>query len=576
MKYFDEFLTGKFTSEVFKNQYKVREAADIVHKLHLIAQELPYDRFAAVKGRIVSKYHSIEQELLSEFTEAHKNNDIAKMKDLALTLSHFKGYQYCIDAFIDESISNAFYNRNEIFTEITTLCAKVYKVILEVFAAPEQVMGKLVTRIYQYKLSDHVNSKLKEHRNTDPEKYLQHLYQLYGKTVELATPLSQYKLGSDSNFLNKITKNIFKTYLDSYITVEESFLKEKAMLISQRFYDSKNHTKKQLHSGIQDLKAVITDKTSIRFGISSSSDQNTGETYLSQELAINLLQETKMGFRRCKTLSSVSDLPGNACRIFHLLLDYLCKQHIEYAIDLGLLAIPSSDPKNEPNIYFLDVVQQTNTIFHLFEKQFSDTLLPLVSSSPSYSDCLQKKKKVRETMEVQLDTGIEKCLQSAIGWMRQILRSTQRKSDFTTDLPPQQQYTNACQNVCKYFKKVIEAIRTSLDGNNVEAVLKELGRHFHRLIYEHLQQYSFTSTGGMMAICDVNEYRICALQLKIPFVSSLFEVLHSLCNLLVVAPENLKQVCSGDQLANLDRTILHTFVQLRSDYKSARLAKNFA
>ena len=40
--------------------------------------------------------------------------------------------------------------------------------------------------------------------------------------------------------------------------------------------------------------------------------------------------------------------------------------------------------QNEPNIYFLDVVQQTNTIFHLFEKQFSDTLLPLVSSSPSY------------------------------------------------------------------------------------------------------------------------------------------------------------------------------------------------
>jgi len=27
-----------------------------------------------------------------------------------------------------------------------------------------------------------------------------------------------------------------------------------------------------------------------------------------------------------------------------------------------------------------------------------------------------------------------------------------------------------------------------------------------RLIYEHLQQYYFTSMGGMMAICDVNEY----------------------------------------------------------------------
>lgn len=31
------------------NPYQVREAADVVQKLHLIAQELPYDRFAKVR-----------------------------------------------------------------------------------------------------------------------------------------------------------------------------------------------------------------------------------------------------------------------------------------------------------------------------------------------------------------------------------------------------------------------------------------------------------------------------------------------------------------------------------------------
>uniref|UniRef100_H2YLS7 Exocyst complex component Sec10-like alpha-helical bundle domain-containing protein n=1 Tax=Ciona savignyi TaxID=51511 RepID=H2YLS7_CIOSA len=574
--YFDEFLSGEFTSEAFTNPYRVHDAADIVHKLHLIAQELPYDRFAQVKASIVSKYHAIESELLNEFREAHKNNEAAKMKELASTLSHFKGYQYCIDAFIDESIENSFYNRNEIFSEIINLCAKVHKVILCVFNAPEQVMGKLVAKIFQTKLSEHVNGKLREHRSTDPEKYLQHLHKLYGQTVELSAKLSQYKLASDSNFLNKLTKSIFKNYLQTYIQVEESFLKEKAMLISQRFYDSKNHTKKQLHSGIQDLKAVISDKTSIRFGSSSSPDSNARETYLSQELAINLLQETKMGFGRCKTLSSPSKLPLHASCIFQLLLDFLCQQHIEYAIELGLLAIPPTEPKNEPNIYFLDIVQQTNTVFHLFEKQFADTLLPLVSASPSYSDCLQRKKKIRERMEVQLDTGIDKCLSSVTGWMRHVVRNEQRKSDFSTDQPPQEQYTKACQSLCKYVKKVITAMSGSLDGNNVDAVLKEFGSRFHRLVYEHLQQYSFSSMGGMMAICDVNEYGKCAQLLKIPFVNSLFESLHSLCNLLVVAPENLRQVCSGDQFSNLDRAVLHTFVQLRSDYRSARLAKNFS
>lgn len=42
-------------------------------------------------------------------------------------------------------------------------------------------------------------------------------------------------------------------------------------------------------------------------------------------------------------------------------------------------AIPSSDAKNA-NLYFLDVVQQANSIFHLFDKQFNDQLMPLIRS----------------------------------------------------------------------------------------------------------------------------------------------------------------------------------------------------
>lgn len=63
---------------------------------------------------------------------------------------------------------------------------------------------------------------------------------------------------------------------------------------------------------------------------------------------------------------------------------------------------------------------------------------------------------------------------------------------------------------------------------------------------------------------------------QIALVLQLFDTLHALCNLLVVAPDNLKQVCSGEQLANLDKNILHSFVQLRVDYRSARLARHFS
>lgn len=58
-------------------------------------------------------------------------------------------------------------------------------------------------------------------------------------------------------------------------------------------------------------------------------------------------------------------------------------------------------------------------------------------------------------------------------------------------------------------------MRKSMDGKNVDTVLTELGVRFHRLIHEHLQQYSYSSMGGMLAICDVAEYRKSAKDFRV-------------------------------------------------------------
>jgi hypothetical protein len=63
-----------------------------------------------------------------------------------------------------------------------------------------------------------------------------------------------------------------------------------------------------------------------------------------------------------------------------------------------------------------------------------------------------------------------------------------------------------------------------------------------------------------LVICDVNEYRRSIKDFKIPLVLELFEKLHALCNLLVVVPENLKQICSGEQLVNFISFVILYFV----------------
>uniref|UniRef100_A0A8C7YPR6 Exocyst complex component 5 n=1 Tax=Oryzias sinensis TaxID=183150 RepID=A0A8C7YPR6_9TELE len=526
MTYFNEFLDGDLRSDVFNDPDKIKEAADIIQKLHLIAQELPFDRFADVKAKIASKYHDLERQLIQEFTAAQRRGEIGRMREVAAVLLHFKGYAHCVDVYIKQ-------------------CQEV--------------------------------KKLDGTRQSDAEQYLKNLYDLYTRwTTALATKLTEFNLGSDKHtFLSKLIKSIFSSYLESYIDMEREYLRNRGAMILQRYYDSKNHQKRAIGSGsIQELKERIRQRTNLPLGPSLDTH---GETFLSPELVVNLLQETRHAFERCHRLSDPSDLPKNAYSIFLLLVEHLCVDHIDYALEIGLSAIPSSDAKNA-NLYFLDVVQQANSIFHLFDKQFNDQLMPLISSSPKLAECLHKKKEVIEQMEVKLDTGIDRTLNCMVGQMKHILATEQRKTDFRPEDENNVmiQYTTACSKVCAYVSRQVEHVRKSMDGKNVDTVLTELGVRFHRLIHEHLQQFSYSSMGGMLAICDVAEYRRCAKNFRVPLVLQLFDTLHALCNLLVVAPDNLKQVCSGEHLTNLDRNLLHAFVQLRVDYRSARLGRHFS
>lgn len=67
----------------------------------------------------------------------------------------------------------------------------------------------------------------------------------------------------------------------------------------------------------------------------------------------------------------------------------------------------------------------------------------------------------------------------------------------------------------------------------------------------------------MCAICDVNEYRKCVRVLNSPLVTQLFDILHALCNLLLVKHENLQEVCGGDTLVWITNYLLFFKKNLR-------------
>ena len=537
-------------------------------------QELPESEFKPAQKAIETKYNEIEANLIEEFVKHHRSGDTSKMAELALILSHFRGYNECVNAFIEQIQLTSFRGKDP-FRDIVPLCRTSWATIAAVFPAPNTVMAKFVLNIYHVKLKTHIQTVLGDKNNT--EHYLRNLFTLYSQTTKLSQDLSHYNLGSDQQFLSKLTKDIFARYLDSYINIESKYLNDRSKSLLTRYYDSKGHQRKNISSSgtvselKRDIGGLIAAKTNFNIGEVTNYG---GETFLSEEVAISLLQEAKEALRRCQVLSKQSDLASNAEEIWNLLVSYLLHNHVDYALELGLAGIPLPESKSSPEIYFFDCVSQTNTIIHLVDKLFTDSLVPLVVSTPKHGSALHTKKHELEKLEVKLDLGLDRALAAAAGWIKTVLATEQKKTDFnpvdTEDILPAA--STAAIKAVRWVGGITEKIRECLDGRNVEWVLQELGVRLHRTIYEHLMAFQFASAGAMTLICDMQEYRRAVADWKLAMVTQLFDTLHAMCNLLILPPENLRGAAMGDQLASVDKTILDNWLQCRVDYKTAKLA----
>lgn len=302
LNHMTEFLVpGPIVNDLFSDKTRLYEAADIIQKLYTVAQDLPADKFSEAKRKILMKYDEIERCLIEDFATAQKQENIEKMKSIASILSQFKGYSQCIDAYIEQSQMTT-YGEKGLFAQILPMCRHHYSVIKRVFSSPDQVMSKFILNIYHLKLFQFAQTKLEDRR--DDDKYLRTLYDLYSQTRKISADLSEFEVGMDDNLLSKLTANIFVSHLATYIDIETQSLNAKCAFELKRFYESKKHQKKQAER-FQDLRRDVQALIGTRANINIAQiDDYGGETFISEELAINLLQESKAAFKRCRLVSS--------------------------------------------------------------------------------------------------------------------------------------------------------------------------------------------------------------------------------------------------------------------------------
>lgn len=139
------------------------------------------------------------------------------------------------------------------FETVYPLCRQHYGIIKQVFSSPDQVISKFILNIYQLRIHQYVSTKLADD-SKDDVKYLKTLHYLYLRTMKLSSDLGEFiKDSSNDDLLPKLTQNMFAKHLSTYIDVELRSFDATCASELRKFYDSKNHQKKQTER-FQDLK----------------------------------------------------------------------------------------------------------------------------------------------------------------------------------------------------------------------------------------------------------------------------------------------------------------------------------
>uniref|UniRef100_A0A1B0AIQ2 Exocyst complex component Sec10-like alpha-helical bundle domain-containing protein n=1 Tax=Glossina pallidipes TaxID=7398 RepID=A0A1B0AIQ2_GLOPL len=105
----------------------------------------------------------------------------------------------------------------------------------------------------------------------------------------------------------------------------------------------------------RDMQVLVGTRANINI---AQIEDYGGEAFLSEELAIKMLQEVNAALKKCHLLCNESDLPANVIKLNDILFRFLMHENVNYALELGLHAVPIVEStRTLPQLYFLDVVK---------------------------------------------------------------------------------------------------------------------------------------------------------------------------------------------------------------------------
>lgn len=483
-----------------------------------------------------------------------------------------------------------------LYKEITDTVRKEAATITAVFPSPSDVMSILVQRVMEDRVPKLLEKLLVKPSLLNPPPleegglilYLRLLAVAYEKTLNLARDLRG--VGCGDLDVEGLTESLFVPLKDVYIEHEQASLRQ--------LYKSK----------MEELRAESqqSSESTGTIGRSKGASVSSSQQQISVTVVTEFIRWNEEAVSRCTIFSSQpAILAANVRAVFTCLLDQVSlyvTEGLERARDnlteaaslrerfvLGsnlsrrvaaaaASAAEAAAAAGESSFRsFMVAVQRCGSSVAIVQQYFGNSISRLLLPvDGAHAAACEEMSSALSGAESAAYKGLQQCIETVMAEVERLLSSEQRTTDYRPlddGIVPDHRPTAACTRVVAYLSRVLESAFTALEGLNKQAFLTELGNRLHKGLLNHWQKFTFNPSGGLRLKRDITEYGEFVRSFNAPTVDEKFELLGIMANVFIVAPESLATLFEGTPSIRKDA---QRFIQLRDDYKSAKLASKLS
>ncbi|CAI9095527.1 OLC1v1031508C2 [Oldenlandia corymbosa var. corymbosa] len=622
-------------SPLFSDDNRVAEAASIAQKLRSFAEEdlgrqavtvasvgnATASRGLEVAVNNLQEYcNELENRLLNRFDVASQRRELSTMAECAKILSqfnrgtsamqHYVGLRPMFDVEVmneDAKIvigdqgslpspSNVARGLSSLYKDITDTVRKEAATITAVFPSPNDVMSILVQRVLEDRVPKLLEKLLIKPSLVNPPAmeegglilYLRMLAVAYEKTRELSKDLRA--VGCGDLDVEGLTESLFLPHKDIYIECEQASLRQ--------LYKNK----------LEELRAENqqSSESSGTIGRSRGASITSSHQQISVTVVTEFVRWNEEAISRCTLFTpQPAALAANVKAVFTCLLDQV-SQYITEGLERARDSLTEAAALRERFVLgtsvsrrvaaaaasaaeaaaaagessfrsFMVAVQRCGSSVAIVQQYFANSISRLLLPvDGAHAASCEEMATAMSSAEGAAYKGLQQCIETVMAEVERLLSAEQKATDYRSPddgIAPDHRPTNACTRVVAYLSRVLEAAFTALEGLNKQAFLTELGNRLHKVLLNHWQKFTFNPSGGLRLKRDITEYGEFVRSFNAPSVDEKFELLGIMANVFIVAPESLSSLFEGTPSIKKDA---QRFIQLRDDYKSAKLASRLS